>query len=429
MKSTGPCSSRSIRILLHTARCALRSGLPGIIGLIAACSAGGEGGGTSGSGSADSGPLNGTGGWGAAGGGGAGSVSTGTCGNGHVDTGEQCDTPDLNGATCATATLNAKPMGQLACTTDCQLDVSTCTTSAPGSGGGPGAGGTFGAGGSVMTGGGTTSQGGSTSVVVGGPTEGGCGQSLPALPSVTDYEQDGPFGATVVQNTGPDGNYTMYRPGTLGPSGFLHPPTTWGNGITTTPAAYDILLKTIASHGFVIIASNSTSVTAALMTSGLDWLVAQNDAPGELQGKLDTKCLVTIGYSLGGGAAVTAGSHADVITTVSMHGVQGSSDALHAPLLLLTSETDTFVTAAQFVTPTYNASVVQTFYGTLSSAGDPNNYGHLIPINSAGPERGPVVAWLRLWAYGDPGAKQFFYGNDCVLCTSPWTNPQRKNWP
>lgn len=286
-----------------------------------------------------------------------------------------------------------------------------------GPGGAPGTGGLAGDGGATGTGG----------LGVGGfPTVGGCGQSLPP---VTDYTADGPFGpATVVTGSGPDGNYTMFKPANLGENGFKHPPTTWGNGITTMPSYYDGLLKTVASHGFVVIASNSTNVTAQLMTTGLDWLVAQNDAAGDFQGKLDTKCLVTIGYSLGGGAAVGAGAHADVVATVSMHGVTGPSGSLHAPLLLFTSETDTFVTASQFVTPTYNSSAVQTFYATLTAAGDPQNKGHLIPLGFGDPERAPLVAWLRLWAYGDGGAKTFFYGDSCTLCTAPWTNPQRKNW-
>src|SRR5690349_25159044 len=100
-----------------------------------------------------------------------------------------------------------------------------------------------------------------------------------------------------VANTGPDGQYTMFRPTNLDAGGFKFIPTTWGNGITTTPDFYP-WLSTVASHGFVIIASNSTTVTAQQMTDGLDWLIAQNDAAGELQGKLDTSRAVCLGYSL-----------------------------------------------------------------------------------------------------------------------------------
>jgi hypothetical protein len=40
-----------------------------------------------------------------------------------------------------------------------------------------------------------------------------------------------------------------------------------------------------------------------------------------------------------------------------------------------------------------------------------------------------MVAWLRYWIYGDQGARKYFFGDDCVLCTDPWTGTQRKNWP
>jgi hypothetical protein len=259
----------------------------------------------------------------------------------------------------------------------------------------------------------------------------GCaGETLP--PVTGDYAANGPMPSMVVNNTGPDGMFTIYRPTTLGQNGFKHPIATWGNGITTTPAYYPGLLGAVASHGFVVIASNSTSVTADLMTQGLDWMIMQNGS-GDYAGKLNTTCLVTIGYSLGGGASVTAGAHANVVATASMHGVTGASNGLHGPLLLLTSETDTFVVPATFVTPTFNLSAVQTFYGTLSKAADTGNAGHLIPVdilpstaNMA--ERAAVIAWLRLWVYSDMGAQKYFYGDDCILCKDPWTMPQRKNW-
>ena len=242
------------------------------------------------------------------------------------------------------------------------------------------------------------------------------------LPPIADYGARGPFQVTTINNTGPDGQYTMIRPRTPGMDGFKHPPATWGNGITTTPALYTGLLDTIASHGFVIIASNSTSVTAAMMTSGLDWLIKQNDAAGELQGKLDVMRAASIGYSLGGGAAVTTGKHPSVVVTVSMHGLTGTSGMLHGPLLLFTSTGDTFVSAAQFVDPTFRMSAVQTFYATLTGG------SHLTPLGDAVDERAPMVAWLRLWVYGDEAAKKYFYGDDCLLCKAPWMNPQRKNW-
>jgi hypothetical protein len=253
---------------------------------------------------------------------------------------------------------------------------------------------------------------------------GGTGACAETLPPISDYSKNGPFATTTVNNTGPSGMYTAVQPTMLGQNGFKHPIATWGNGITTTPTYYPTLLSLIASNGFVVIASNSSSVTAQNLSDGLDWMIQQNGMSGPYQGMLDTKCLVTIGYSLGGGAAVTSGNHADVVTTVSFHGVTGNSAALKAPLLLFTSTTDTFVTPSGFVTPTFNASVVQTFYATLTAAGDPSNLGHLLPVSildPSDPEYAPAIAWLRLWVYGDQGGHSYFYGADATLCKAPWT--------
>jgi len=50
--------------------------------------------------------------------------STGSCGNGVLEPGEACDGTDLGGETCES--LGFDPAGDLACTADCQLDVSGC---------------------------------------------------------------------------------------------------------------------------------------------------------------------------------------------------------------------------------------------------------------------------------------------------------------
>jgi hypothetical protein len=230
----------------------------------------------------------------------------------------------------------------------------------------------------------------------------------------------------------------MFRPTDLG-TGFKHPPATWGNGITTTPDAYVELLSTVASHGFVVIASNSTNVTAALVKSGLDWLVAQNDTAGDFQGKLVVACPSAIGYSLGGGAAVTAsGQLPNVKAIVSMHGLQATSAPNAAPLLLMTSTDDTFVTKSSNVAPTYTRASAQQpaimatldcpAAGMTACLSIPGLGGHAIPLDNAHGDRAPLVAWLRYWIYGDLGAKGFFFGSDCTLCKTPWLDIQRKNY-
>jgi hypothetical protein len=113
---------------------------------------------------------------------------------------------------------------------------------------------------------------------------------------------------------------------------------------------------------------------------------------------------------------------------------------MHSPFLLYTSKGDSFVSAAQFVTPNFEASQVQTFYATL----DDMNAGHLYPVDTGATsciasillgqcggaqlEHAPTIAWLRRGACGDEGAKRFFEGDDCELCKAPWAAAQRKMW-
>jgi hypothetical protein len=49
-----------------------------------------------------------------------------TCGNGVIDGQDQCDGANLNGLTCASATMGSRPNGMLRCTASCSLDVSGC---------------------------------------------------------------------------------------------------------------------------------------------------------------------------------------------------------------------------------------------------------------------------------------------------------------
>jgi hypothetical protein len=53
------------------------------------------------------------------------------CGNGVIETGEECDANELGGATCAGELPNlACAAGALTCSASCTLDVSACTTDA-----------------------------------------------------------------------------------------------------------------------------------------------------------------------------------------------------------------------------------------------------------------------------------------------------------
>ena len=285
-----------------------------------------------------------------------------------------------------------------------------------GRGGASGGAGTGGRGGRGGSGGQAGGQGGAM---------GGAGGS--PLPPVTDYSAPGPFTTTTDRNVGPGGTYTVYRPQTLGQNGFLHAPIIFGPGIGMQASQLSGLLLSFASHGFIVVGTpvlNGGPGAAAnlqAMTDGLNWILAQNTTAGMYQGKVDVTHAVAMGYSVGGTSAVQLGGHAAVATTVSIHGHTATSN-IHGPLLQTTGTGDTVGLPLQMMT--YQMSQVQTFLGTVMGA----DHGY-IQQNNGGVERPAIIAWMRYWIYNDTGAQRYFYGNDCVMCTSPWVNPQRKNWP
>jgi hypothetical protein len=254
------------------------------------------------------------------------------------------------------------------------------------------------------------------------------GAGGPTLPPITDYSAMGPFPTTIDRNTGPNGGYTIWRPQTLGQNGFLHAPIVFGPGIGQQVTVHTTMLTNFASHGFVVVGCPVLSGgpgdagNRMTMLNGLNWIVAQNTTQGSIyQGKLYADHAVSMGFSVGGTSAVEIGGERAVATVVSIHGHRAMA-ALHGPMLQTTGTQDTVGMPLQQAT--YDMSQVQTFLATLTGA--PHAY---IESNGGGEQRPAIVAWMRFFIYGDTGARRFFYGDDCVLCTTPWQNPQRKNWP
>jgi dienelactone hydrolase len=258
----------------------------------------------------------------------------------------------------------------------------------------------------------------------------GGGGGSPLAP-VTNYSDPGPLKAATKSGTGPDGTYTIIYPEALGANGFLHAPITFGPGTGMQVSQLSGLLQRFASHGFVVIGRQldggpGSEATRMRMTAGLDWIIAQNSTAGSIfEGKLDVTRAVAMGYSVGGTGAVEIGGHAAIATVVAIHGHEAEGD-LHGPLLLIGGSADLNGNES-WLAPTYEASNVQTFFSLVEGA----NHGYIQgTVNGVpgGVETPAIVAWLRYWIYNDQAAKNYFYGDDCVMCKDPWTDPQRKNW-
>ncbi len=255
----------------------------------------------------------------------------------------------------------------------------------------------------------------------------------PALPPVDNYTDFGPFTPVVETGTGPDGTYTIVRPQTLGDNGFRHPLVIFGPGIGGAMDSMADLQRRIASHGFVVIGRQldgppRDAENNRRMIAGLDWLIAQNSASGSpFEGKLDVDRAASMGYSVGGTGAVDIGAHKAIVTVISIHG-HSAEAPLHGTLLLIGGTNDVMRDGRSWLAPTYEASQVPTFFALVKDA----NHGYpsrAVDGVQAGVEAPAMIAWLRYWIHGDQGARKYFFGDDCVLCTAPWSDTQRKNWP
>ncbi len=269
-------------------------------------------------------------------------------------------------------------------------------------------------------------------VIPGGPEPSGAGStsdpgSAPGsdLTPTTDYAAPGSF-ETRKETGGPGNAYTLHYPSELGRGGVLHPIITWGNGTGATPVAYQGLLAHWASHGFIVIASNSTQTGSGdEMMQGVRWLVAQHASAGSaFQGAVDTTGIGASGHSQGGQGTINSGTDPSVLATAPIQPgpAIGAAGQQNGPMFLMAGSSDTIVSAGTLVKPlSYEPSNVATVYGVLQGA------DHFEPVGDGGGYRSYTTAWFRLHLMGEEQARSVFYGDDCGICTDGDWVVERKN--
>ena len=305
------------------------------------------------------------------------------------------------------------------------------------SGSGTTAGGTS-SGGSGASGGsgGSTSGSGGSSTATGGSAGAGAATSctMGAFPAA-DPAVAGPFATMTENNVGPtagvgaDGGapvaFTMFRPADLAQGGLCHPVVTWGNGTGSNPSLYRVLLNHLASHGFVVIASNSPQVSQGdppPMVAGVNWVLEQNaDPTSPLYGRIDTTHVGATGHSQGGFATTTAGGDSHVTTIAPLCGASNQRN-LHGPAFVFCGGMDTTVPCDR-VMGGYNSATQAMLANYLTA-------DHANWITFRGTTLSPVevatTAWMRVHLMGDTALRSWFYGASCKLCTDPAWEIQQK---
>jgi hypothetical protein len=292
------------------------------------------------------------------------------------------------------------------------------TTGAAGADGS--AAGTTGAGGAP---GGSGGDGGGRGGGSGGPTDGGGtggdpGACVPGTFPTADPAKAGPFAVTTESNVGPAAG--------VGVDGGA----TWGNGHGTTPSLYARLLNQLASHGFVVIASNSSQVSMGdppPMLVGVTWVLEQNNDPTSvLYQRIDPSHIGASGHSEGALSTMRAGADARIVTIAPIEGSMATK-SLHGPALLMCGGMDTtlpcdgHVTSFNGITNQPVMLADQLAATHTSWVGGGGGGGTLNPFIVA------LTGWMRVQLMGDGALRTMFYGPNCTLCqdTATWQVMQK----
>lgn len=265
----------------------------------------------------------------------------------------------------------------------------------------------------------------------------------------------GPYD-TVMEPVAGSPRLALYRPAALDafPNTDTMPVVVWGNGgCALDSTSFGGYLKTIASHGYLVVTTaspegaNPPRATADDLRAALDWSESEATREGSpLAGKIDKEHVAVMGVSCGGflTVAVAADPRVDTIgvfnsgvqppaagnATAGSGGGAGAAggrngggaafpttDALakiHTPTLYLNGGEPDFMMATSKAN--FDAiNHVPIFYGARDNAGHSATYFH----PGGGEFANVAVAWLDWQLKGKKEASAMFVGDQCGLCTNP----------
>ena len=244
-----------------------------------------------------------------------------------------------------------------------------------------------------------------------------------------DPSAAGPYATVTETNVGPatDGvAFTLFRPKDFSPT-LCHPLVTWGNGTGSTPSLYKVVLNHLASHGFVVIASDSMNVgqgTPPPMLNGVTWVLAQNDDPASpLYHHIDVTHIGATGHSQGGFATSTASGDERITASAPLCGASTQRN-LRGPAWLFCGGADTTVPCST-VQSAFDSIKTQPAMLARLIAADHANWVTFRGTKPSAAETA-MTAWMRVHLMGDTALRSWFYGSSCKLCTdSAWEITQK----
>lgn len=246
--------------------------------------------------------------------------------------------------------------------------------------------------------------------------------------------------------------HVVHRPESLDafPKKDSLPVLVWGNGgCAIDSTRYGGFLSTIASHGFLVLATAPLpgaprrQANADDMRAAIDWVTKENvRAESPLKGKIALDKIAVMGTSCGGFLSLTLGEDPRVKTigvfnsgvqepapgAAAGKGKQGSGQPtpdvlvkLHGPVLLINGGEVDFMMAASKATFD-KIEKLPAFYGARENAGHSATIFH----PGGGEFANVASSWLKWQFKGDKKAAKMFVGKDCELCKNPTWDVQSK---
>jgi len=256
----------------------------------------------------------------------------------------------------------------------------------------------------------------------------------------------GPFEVAADKGVGPLAGYTpdpiygdqqqrfnIYRPKNLANSGYCHPILVWANGHTDNPepnaplcvvdsgankwcGQYLPMMNHLASHGFVVIASLSTTTSKGdpLPTiAGLNWLIQQSeDASSAYYHRLDTANIGQLGHSEGGMSTCMVASEPRYKALAAICGTRTLS-GVHTPMLFFCGGKDTVVNCDGVRDVFLTVKDQPAFFINELNA----DHGSWVYQGAKGVSLSVAAAWFRVHLMGDSANRKYFYGPNCTFCS------------
>ncbi|MCP4604153.1 MAG: hypothetical protein GY847_27135 [Proteobacteria bacterium] len=215
--------------------------------------------------------------------------------------------------------------------------------------------------------------------------------------------------------------YTIFRPACM-KEGEKYPVITWANGTCGQTGGYGALLAILASHGYVVVASNSrwtdTGRTNRVQLRALDYAKALNEDPTSIYyQRLDMDKIGAMGHSQGSAATVNAASDPRIKALILLNGHASNKK----PFLYIAGDRDIGNPTPRILANATNAATQPGawlhHHKVLRTGGMAT--GHLVLMEQPDRVIDMTVAWWKYMLHGDQEAKKMFVGPDCGLCNQP----------